>query len=130
VTGPPFASVRLSMRRRPSCAWWACRSLLDASRRSRLELPRGIVVACRWCWPPTVLGFYVLIAIGPMSPLGRVYVVPSAMAAVSFEGAPRRLGTLQSAVCLQPFSAAFAAVDRAWSNQPGPLGVTIRHVHG
>src|SRR2546427_282545 len=43
------------------------------------------VVALPLVLPPTVLGFYVLVAVGPKSPLGR--------------GAPLRVRPLQPAVC-------------------------------
>ncbi len=47
-------------------AWWLART------RSRLKGVVGAVVALPLVLPPTVLGFYLLIAMGPSGPLGRM----------------------------------------------------------
>ena len=47
-------------------AWWL------AHTRSRWRLPVGAVVALPMVLPPTVLGFYLLIGLGPDGPLGRL----------------------------------------------------------
>lgn len=47
-------------------AWWLART------RSRLKGPIGAVVALPLVLPPTVLGFYLLVALGPHGPVGRL----------------------------------------------------------
>jgi molybdate transport system permease protein len=63
--------------------------------------------------PPTVLGFYILLAIGPRSPIGRLY------SALAGRGLPFSFAGLLVASVLyslpfavQPFATSFAAVDR------------------
>ena len=47
-------------------AWWLART------RSPLKGPVGAVVALPLVLPPTVLGFYLLLAMGPHGPIGRM----------------------------------------------------------
>jgi molybdate transport system permease protein len=47
-------------------AWWLART------RSRLKSAVGAVVALPLVLPPTVLGFYLLLALGPNGPVGRM----------------------------------------------------------
>ena len=47
-------------------AWWLART------RSRLKGPIGAVVALPLVLPPTVLGFYLLVTLGPHGPVGRL----------------------------------------------------------
>jgi len=47
-------------------AWWLART------RSRWKVPVGAVVAMPLVLPPTVLGFYLLVAMGPNGPIGRL----------------------------------------------------------
>ena len=47
-------------------AWWLARS------RSRWKAPIGAVVALPLVLPPSVLGFYLLLAMGPNGPLGQL----------------------------------------------------------
>jgi len=47
-------------------AWWLART------RSRLKSAVGAVVALPLVLPPTVIGFYLLVAMGPNGPVGRV----------------------------------------------------------
>ena len=71
------------------------------------------VVALPLVLPPTVLGFYVLIAIGPLSPVGRVYARLSGHGlAFTFEGLLIASVLYSMPFAVQPFSAEFAAVDR------------------
>ncbi|MAL90939.1 MAG: molybdate ABC transporter permease subunit [Pseudomonas sp.] len=46
--------------------WWLART------RSRLRGPIGAVVALPLVLPPTVLGFYLLVALGPNGPIGQL----------------------------------------------------------
>jgi molybdate transport system permease protein len=47
-------------------AWWLART------RSRWRVPLGALVALPLVLPPTVLGFYLLVALGPHGPLGQL----------------------------------------------------------
>lgn len=47
-------------------AWWLART------RSRLKGPISAVVALPLVLPPTVLGFYLLVALGPNGPIGQL----------------------------------------------------------
>ena len=47
-------------------AWWLSRT------RSRLKAPVSALVALPLVLPPTVLGFYLLVALGPSGPLGQL----------------------------------------------------------
>jgi molybdate transport system permease protein len=47
-------------------AWWLART------RSRLKGPVGALVALPLVLPPTVLGFYLLLALGPHGPVGQL----------------------------------------------------------
>ena len=63
--------------------------------------------------PPTVLGFYVLVALGPRSPLGRVYeAITGETIVFSFQGLLVASVLYSLPFAVQPFAAAFAAVDR------------------
>ena len=70
--------------------------------------------------PPTVLGFYVLMATGPNSPLGRLYerlfggTLPFSFAGILLASV---LYNLPFAV--RPFASGFAAVDRRLSRRRG-----------
>jgi molybdate transport system permease protein len=71
------------------------------------------LVALPLVLPPTVLGFYVLVALGPRSPLGRTYEAITGSAIVfSFEGLLVASVLYSLPFAVQPFAAAFAAVDR------------------
>lgn len=47
-------------------AWWLCRT------RSWLKVPVGAVVALPVVLPPVVLGFYLLVLMGPQGPVGQL----------------------------------------------------------
>lgn len=93
VIGVPIAYWLASSR-------WRCKFLVEA------------VVALPLVLPPTVLGFYMLVALGPRSPLGKAY------GWVWGHGLPFTFGGLVVAsiayslpFMVQPVSAAFASVD-------------------
>src|SRR5262245_23299934 len=48
-------------------AWWLSRS------RSRLAIPIEALIALPLVLPPTVLGFYLLVLLGPSGPIGSVW---------------------------------------------------------
>src|SRR5437762_5755758 len=83
------------------------------------------VVALPLVLPPTVLGFYVLMAIGPASPIGRAYArVAGHGLAFTFEGLLIASMLYSLPFAVQPFSAEFAAVDRRLLEASWSLGVS------
>ena len=71
------------------------------------------VVALPLVLPPTVLGFYVLLAIGPRSPLGQVWEwATGSRLPFSFPGLLLASVLYSLPFAVQPFAAAMAAVDR------------------
>jgi molybdate transport system permease protein len=71
------------------------------------------IVALPLVLPPTVLGFYILIAIGPASPVGRWYAsMFGSTLPFSFEGLVIASVLYSFPFAVQPFSVAFAGVDR------------------
>ena len=70
------------------------------------------IVALPIVLPPTVLGFYVLVALGPHSPIGRWWeALTGHTLAFTFQGLV--IGSLLYSLpfAVQPFAASFAAVD-------------------
>jgi len=84
-----------------------------ASSRWRFKFLVEAVVALPLVLPPTVLGLYVLLAIGPRSPLGRAYEFASgSRLAFSFEGLLLASVLYSLPFAVQPFAAAIGGVDR------------------
>src|SRR6266480_6091488 len=83
-----------------------------AYSRWRWKFLAEAVVALPMVLPPTVLGFYVLVALGPRSPLGRAWEsLTGHTLAFTFEGL--MIGSIIYSLpfAVQPFAASFAAVD-------------------
>ncbi|HTS35848.1 MAG TPA: molybdate ABC transporter permease subunit [Candidatus Solibacter sp.] len=83
-----------------------------AFSRRRWKFLVEAVVALPIVLPPTVLGFYVLVALGPRSPLGRWWIsLTGHTLAFTFTGLV--LGSILYSLpfAVQPFAASFAAVD-------------------
>ncbi len=99
-------------------AWW----LANTRWRGRFLLEA--VVALPLVLPPTVLGFYVLMAIGPQSPAGRFYEsVVGARLPFSFQGLLIASVLYSLPFAVQPFLSAFATVDRRLVESSWCLGV-------
>jgi molybdate transport system permease protein len=82
------------------------------------------VVALPIVLPPTVLGFYVLIALGQRSPLGRWWQsMTGHTLAFTFEGLVIGSVLYSLPFAVQPFAAAFSAVDSRLLNASAVLGV-------
>ena len=82
------------------------------------------VVALPIVLPPTVLGFYVLVALGPHSPLGRWWIsLTGHTLAFTFTGLV--LGSILYSLpfAVQPFASSFASVDRRLVAASATLGV-------
>jgi molybdate transport system permease protein len=83
------------------------------------------IVALPLVLPPTVLGFYVLIAIGPLSPAGRAYArLAGHGLPFTFEGLLVASVLYSLPFAVQPFSAEFASVDRRLLEASWSLGVS------
>ena len=83
------------------------------------------VVALPLVLPPTVLGFYILVAIGPRSPLGRFYSsVVGLPLPFTFEGLLFASILYSLPFAVQPFATAFAQVDRRLIEASWTLGVS------
>jgi len=105
-----------------------------------IALPLGYWVAfSRWRWkflieavvalpivlPPTVLGFYVLIAMGPQSPLGRFYETLAGHGLpFTFEGLVFASVLYSLPFAVQPMAAAFGSVERKYIEASRMLGVS------
>jgi molybdate transport system permease protein len=83
------------------------------------------VVALPIVLPPTVLGFYVLVAVGPHSPLGRWWIsLTGHSLAFTFSGLV--IGSILYSLpfAVQPFASSFASVDRRLIAASATLGVS------
>jgi len=90
------------------------------------------VVALPLVLPPTVLGFYLLVALGPRSPLGQAWIaLRGRPLAFSFEGLFVASVIYGLPFAVQPFTAALAGVDRrlveaSWGLGASPLRTFFR----
>jgi molybdate transport system permease protein len=83
------------------------------------------VVALPIVLPPTVLGFYVLLALGPRSPLGRGWqTLTGQTLAFTFEGLVIGSIIYSLPFAVQPFAASFAAVDTRLLAASATLGAS------
>src|SRR5215470_10555057 len=128
-----FEAVWLSVQ----LAWWTTVTLFVlglplaywlAVTRWRLKFLLETVVVLPMILPPTVLGFYILVAIGPMSPLGRIYEATTGQVLpFSFQGLLLASVLYSLPFAVRPFSAAFASVDRRLIEASWCLGVSRSH---
>src|SRR5437763_11351135 len=83
------------------------------------------VVALPLVLPPTVLGFYVLVAVSPRSPLGQMYqTLTGHSLAFTFEGLLFASVLYSLPFAVQPFTSAFGAVDPKLVEASWTLGVS------
>jgi molybdate transport system permease protein len=83
------------------------------------------VVALPLVLPPTVLGFYILVAIGPHSPIGRLYTdLIGHPLPFTFEGLLLASVLYSLPFAVQPFASAFDQVDRRLLEASWTLGVS------
>ena len=84
-----------------------------ATTRWRWRFLLEAVVALPLVLPPTVLGFYVLMAVGPHSPVGRFYeALFGQRLPFSFEGLLVASVLYSLPFAVQPLMAAFSGIDR------------------
>src|SRR5438132_1744112 len=83
------------------------------------------IVALPLVLPPTVLGFYILVAIGPASPVGRMYAsFTGGRLPFTFQGLLIASVLYSLPFAVQPFGAAFASVDKRLLEASWSLGVS------
>lgn len=125
--------------------WQAVRlSVVLATSTTLLLLLIGLPIAywlafTRWRWkflveavvalplvlPPTVLGFYVLVALGPRSPVGRLYEsLTGGSLPFSFQGLLVASILYSLPFAVQPFASALVSVDRRLVEASWCLGVS------
>jgi len=81
------------------------------------------VVALPLVLPPTVLGFYVLVALGSRSPIGRAWTAWTGHGlAFTFEGLVIASLLYSLPFCVQPIASSFAQIDRALLEASAILG--------
>lgn len=96
-----------------------------AVTRWRLKFLLEAIVVLPMILPPTVLGFYILIAVGPLSPIGRTYeLLMGQSLAFSFQGLLVASVLYSLPFAVRPFTAAFAGVDRRLVEASWCLGVS------
>lgn len=98
-------------------AWWL------AHTRSRLKGPVGAVVALPLVLPPTVIGFYLLVAMGPNGFVGKV-TQAMGLGTLSFTFAGLVVGSVFYSLpfVVQPLTNAFAAIGK----RPLEAAATLR----
>jgi molybdate transport system permease protein len=102
----------------PLAGWLAL-----SNRRGRWVV--DAVVALPLVLPPTVLGYYTLVALGPRSPIGRAYeAITGETIVFSFQGLLVASVVYSLPFAVQPFAAAFAAVDRSLIENAWCLGAS------
>ena len=83
------------------------------------------IVALPLVLPPTVLGFYVLLALGPRSPAGAIYArLTGGILPFSFPGLLIASVLYSLPFTVQPVAAAFTALDRRLIEASWSLGVS------
>jgi molybdate transport system permease protein len=100
-------------------AWWI------ASGRGAVRALVQAVVALPLVLPPTVLGFYLLIALGPLSAPGRLLIrLLGHPLAFSFAGLLVGSVLYSLPFAVQPLVAGFSAVDRGYIEAAEGLGAS------
>mgnify|MGYP003632175332 FL=1 len=98
-------------------AWWLART------RSWLKAPIGAVVALPLVLPPTVIGFYLLVAMGPQGPVGAL-TQSLGLGTLSFTFTGLVIGSLFYSLpfVVQPIQNAFEAIG----TRPLEVAATLR----
>ncbi|MHB8302984.1 MAG: molybdate ABC transporter permease subunit [Acidobacteriaceae bacterium] len=98
-------------------AWWL------TFTRSRWRTPVQAIFALPIVLPPTVLGFYLLVALGPQTALGRAIThLLGHPLAFSFAGLVAGSVIYSFPFAVQPLAAGFAAIDRSLLDAAALLG--------
>jgi molybdate transport system permease protein len=100
-------------------AWW----LATTAWRGRIFVEA--IVALPLVLPPTVIGFYVLIGLGPKSPLGRgIEALLGHALPFSFAGLIVASVLYSLPFAVQPFTAGFRSIDRALLEAAWSIGAS------
>jgi molybdate transport system permease protein len=100
-------------------AWWL------AFTRSRARVPIEAVVALPLVLPPTVLGFYLLILLGPAGWIGRLWVeVTDSTLTFSFIGLVVASIVYSLPFAVQPLQGAFESIGKGPLEAAATLGAT------
>ena len=100
-------------------AWWL------AATRSRWKIPVEAVTALPLVLPPTVLGFYLLLALGPNGPIGALaQEVIGHPLTFSFSGLVVASCVYSLPFVVQPLQAAFEGLDRRAVEAAWTLGAS------
>jgi len=100
-------------------AWWL------AFTRSRARAPVEAVVALPLVLPPTVLGFYLLILLGPAGTLGSLWVtLTDTTLTFSFTGLVVASVLYSFPFAVQPIQSAFEGIGKAPLEAAATLGAT------
>ncbi|TAL97940.1 MAG: molybdate ABC transporter permease subunit [Rhodanobacter sp.] len=89
-------------------AWWLART------RSRWRIPIGALVALPMVLPPTVLGFYLLLGMGPGGPIGQLTsALGLGTLAFTFQGLLFASVLYSLPFVVHPLQSGFASIDPA-----------------
>jgi len=100
-------------------AWWL------AATRSRLKVPVEALTALPLVLPPTVLGFYLLLLLGPNGPAGQAWIaLTGSPLAFSFAGLLLASCVYSLPFVVQPLQAAFESMDRRSVEAAWTLGAS------
>ncbi len=100
-------------------AWWL------TFRRKPWTFVIEAIVALPLILPPTVLGFYMLLAMGPRSPIGRAWEALTGHGlAFTFEGLVLASLFYSLPFVVQPIATAFAQLDRTLLEASATLGAS------
>jgi molybdate transport system permease protein len=98
-------------------AWWLART------RSRLRAPIETVVALPLVLPPTVVGFYLLLALGPHGPLGQAWqALGGGPLVFTFSGLVVGSVVYSLPFVVQPIQSSFEEMGRAPLEAAATLG--------
>lgn len=103
-------------------AWWLART------NSRAKGFISTIVAMPLVLPPSVLGFYFLLAMGPQGPVGRLLTVLGWQALpFTFSGLVIASVVYSLPFMVQPLQNAFESVGKSLINAAASLGATATH---
>jgi molybdate transport system permease protein len=98
-----------------------------ATTKWKLRFLIEAVVSLPIVLPPTVVGFYLLVALGPKSPLGKIaYSLTGSTIPFTFSGILIGAVVFNLPFAVRPFTSAFAGVDRKLVEASWCLGVSKR----
>jgi len=97
-------------------AWWLART------NSRWRAPLGAVVALPLVLPPSALGFYLLVALGPHGPLGQL-TIALGLGTLTFSFGGLLIGSVIYSLpfAVQPLQQAFESIG----NRPMEVAATL-----